>query len=200
MKTLTEEETTLSELAERVKARAVPPVTFRRIGGGIDADAWLKRLDKAAERLEADIHDRRPREFAELLVVLEKSYCPKCDGRAAECPISDWIAKNKNWHDSDFCPRCFGRFVGTFPVIKDNKQVGDRRVYADSEPFILLGRHGDRFIMARCDCRPAIDLYGQKCPESPTLRNGLCAVRRWHVERTVMTQTYARWKREAVTL
>ena len=70
-------------------------------------------------------------------------------------------------------------------------------MYADSEPFILLGRLGDRFVVARCDCKAAVNLYGVKCPESPTLRDGLCAVRRWPVERAVMDKTYARWQTEA---
>ena len=191
-------DTTLSELAERVKARAVPPSTFTRIGGGrLDPDTWLARLNAAAETLEAEIHRRGPRDFAELLIVLEKSYCPKCEGQAAECPLADYLAKSKRWHDTEFCPRCFGRYVGTFPVVKDDKQVGDRRVYTDSEPFILLGKHGDRFVMARCECRPARETYGVKCPESPTLRDGLCAVKRWHVERAVMDATRTRWQREA---
>lgn len=195
---MTPEETTLAELAERVKARAVPPDTFARLGSGrLDPDAWLTRLNKAAENLEAEIHRRGPRNFTELLIVLEKSYCPSCDGRAASCPIAAFVVKSRRWRMSEFCPRCFGRFVGTFPVFKDGKQTGDRQVYADSEPFVLLGRMGDRFVVARCDCKAAVNLYGAKCPESPTLRDGLCAVRRWWAERAVQDTTYARWQAEA---
>jgi hypothetical protein len=197
---MTTEETTLAELSDRVKARAVPPSTFARAGGGrLDPAAWLVRLDKAAETLEADIHRRGPRDFTELMVVLEKSYCPECDGRAATCPLADFVAKSKRWAGSEFCPACFGRFVGTVQVLdKDGKPAGERRIYADSEPFTLLGKRGDRFVVARCDCKPAVDRYGLKCPPSPTLRDGLCAVRRWPVERAVMDKTYARWKREAL--
>ena len=191
-------DTTLAEIAEQVKARAVPPSTFARLGGGrLDPAVWLTRLDKAAETLEAEIRGRGPRDFTELLMILEKTYCPTCEGRASECPIADFAAKSKRWREAEFCPRCFGRFVGTFPVFKDNEKTGERRVYADSEPFILLGRHGDRFVVCRCECRPAVSLYGATCPESPTLRDGLCAVKRWHVERAVMDKTYAHWQSEA---
>ena len=194
---MTTEETTLTELAERVKARAVPPPTFARLGGGrLDPDAWLIRLNKAAERLEAEIRNRGPRTFTELLVILEKTYCSKCDGIAAECPIADYVAKSKAWHGSEFCPLCFGRFVGMIPTFKDNVKTGERAAYAESEPYILLGQHGDRFVMARCECKPAKAQYGDKCDESPTARQGLCAVRRWHVERAVQDKTYARWKTE----
>jgi hypothetical protein len=54
------------------------------------------------------------------------------------------------------------------------------------------------FIVCRCECKPAINLYGANCPESPTLRDGLCAVKRWRVERAVMDSTYARWQAEAL--
>jgi hypothetical protein len=196
---MTTEETTLAELSDRVKARAVPPSTFARAGGGrLDPAAWLVRLDKAAETLEADIHRRGPRDFTELMVVLEKSYCPECDGRAATCPLADFVAKSKRWAGSEFCPQCFGRFLGTFQVLdKDGKQTGERRMYVDSEPFILLGKRGDRFVVTRCECKAAESMYGVK-DISPTLRDGLCAVRRWPVERAVMDKTYARWQREAL--
>jgi len=193
-------DTTLAELTEQVKARAVPPSTFARVGGGrLDPDAWLKRLDKAAERLEAEIYQRNARTFTELMVVLEKSYCPKCDGRAAECPIADYLAKSKKWTQTEFCPLCFGRFAYTIPIIKDDKKTGERRVYVDSEPYILLSKSGKGFLMCRCECKPAKEQYGVDCYESPTARLGICAVKRWHVERVVMDKTYARWQREAVS-
>lgn len=194
---MTPEETTLAELAERVKARAVPPETFVRIGGGrLNPDTWLKRLDKAAERLEADIHAHGARTFTELLVVLEKWYCPECDGRASECPIADYLAKSKHWTQTEFCPLCFGRFAYTIPIVKDEKKTGERRVYVDSEPYILLSRSGDGFLMCRCECKPAREQYGRDCYESPTARQGICAVKRWHVEHAVMDRTYARWRME----
>jgi len=195
---MTTEDTTLAELAERVKARAVPPSTFSRLGGGrLDPDGWLKRLDKAAERLEADIHAHGARTFDELMVVLEKSYCPGCDGKAAECPIADYLAKSRGWNQTEWCPLCFGRFAYTVPIVKDEKKTGERRVYVDSEPYILLGRSGKTFLMCRCECKPAKEQYGVGCYESPTARLGVCAVKRWHVERAVMDNTYARWQSEA---
>ena len=194
-------ETTLAELAEKAKARAVPPSTFSRLGGGnLDPAEWLARLDKAAERLEADVHSRGARTFTELLVVLEKSYCPSCSGKASECPISDFVAKSKDWNQSEFCPLCFGRFAYTLPIVKDNQKTGERRVYVDSEPYILLGKSGKSFVMARCECKPAKEQYGATCEESPTARQGICAVKRWHIERAVMDATYARWQREATSL
>jgi hypothetical protein len=191
--------TTLAELAEQVKARTVPPSTFARLGGGrLDPAAWLTRLDKAAERLEAEIHQRGARTFTELMVVLEKSYCQSCEGRAAECPIADYLAKSNHWHDTEWCPLCFGRFAYTIPILKDEKVAGQRRVYVESEPYLLLGKSGKGFLMCRCECKPAKEQYGQDCHESPTARQGLCAVKRWHVERAVMDKTYVRWQAEAV--
>ena len=194
------DETTLAELSDRLKAKVVPPSTFARLGGGrLDPDAWLTRLDKAAETLEAEIHNRGPRNFTELLVVLEKAYCPKCDGRAAECPIADFVARSKKrWAGTEFCQRCFGRFVGTFPIVKDDKKIGDRRVYADSEPFYVLDQGGKFFFVARCDCAAALNMYGEKHQESAAgLKSGLCAVHRWRKEQQLMSATYARWQREA---
>ena len=57
--------------------------TFRPVSGALDPMAWLARLDKAAERLEDEINGRGARSFTEMLLVMEKTYCPGCDGVAA---------------------------------------------------------------------------------------------------------------------
>jgi len=191
------DDTELAVTAERVRQRVGALPTFARMTGPLDPEAWLVRLNAAAAKQEAEIRARGPKTFIELLMIAETKYCPGCDGRASTCRIAEYIKSRNKWRLSEFCPKCFGRFVGAIPIVKDNKPAGEQRVYIESEPYILMGKSGQSFVMARCDCKPAENQYGVKCEVSPTAADGLCAVRRWFAEHAVMDSARARWRREA---
>jgi len=162
-----------------------------------DTNGWLVRLNAAAERQTAEIRKRGARNFQELLMVLEADHCTSCDGKVISCKIAAFIANHGYWRRSEFCPKCFGRFAGSVPSVdKDGNKLADRPLYKDSEFYTQMRGDGKGLVIARCNCKAAIQQYGDKMPEAQALSDGLCAVKQRILEEAMRDSAVKRWRKE----